>query len=447
MQPANRPPTTTLSRAQATARETVTGGPTPTVTLAKYPYPYRAMIAICSDLDETPDRRVYHEIARYLNTTQTTAIGPGVGLEVGNSIFFLMPGDHFSYFGTDDAGRDMVRVMIRSGHIDCLHSYGDHAQTRRHVELILTELDKHGCKLKVWVDHSKAPTNFGPDIMQGTGDIASSPAYHADLTSDYGIHYVWRGRTTSITGQNTALTTGGLTSLLDGRHPFASAETIAKQAVKIWLGRRAHPKWDMHAANRVYRTSKLRDGRLVWEFIRSNPYWGGPGFGDTAVKIAAVLTPKMLRTLLRTEGVCILYTHLGKVRDVQCPFDEGTRLAFGRLAAHHRAGKIQVTTTHRLLRYLSVRDHVRFEVSRQAQHVLISIRSVEDPVIGTYRPTMDDLIGLTFVVAHCDRVTVCLPDGKTVACDVVRTADMTIASVPWRPLLFGAISDSGVENP
>jgi hypothetical protein len=440
MQPANQPPPTTLSRAQATPRETVAGGPTPTVNLAKYPYPYRAMIAICSDLDETPDRRVYYEIVRFLNTTQNTAIGPGVGLEVGNSIFFLMPDDQFSYVGTDDAGRDMVRAIIHSGHIDCLHSYGDHAQTRHHVELILAELDKHACKLKVWVDHSKAPTNFGPDIMQGTGDIVSSPAYHADLTSNYGIHYVWRGRTTSITGQNRAVTTRGLTNILDGRHPFASARTMAKQAVKIWLGRFAHQKWDMHAANRVCRTSTLRDGRLVWEFIRSNPYWGGPGFGDTAAMIAAVLTPKMLHTLLRTEGVCILYTHLGKVRDAQCPFDEPTRLAFGRLAALHRAGKIQVTTTYRLLRYLSVRDHVRFEVSRQAQHMMVFIRSVEDPVIGTYRPTLDDLIGLTFVVNHCDRVSVCLPDGKTAGCDIVRTADMTIASVPWRPLVLQDLS-------
>src|SRR6266852_4375168 len=70
------------------------------VALAKYPYPYRAMMTICSDLDETPDRRVYLEIARFLNTTDTTVMGPGVGLEIGNSIFFLMPGNQFSYFGT-----------------------------------------------------------------------------------------------------------------------------------------------------------------------------------------------------------------------------------------------------------------------------------------------------------------------------------------------------------
>jgi hypothetical protein len=51
------------------------------------------MLAIRSDLDGTPDRHVYWEIMRFLNTTETTAMGPGVGLEVGNSTFFDMPPD------------------------------------------------------------------------------------------------------------------------------------------------------------------------------------------------------------------------------------------------------------------------------------------------------------------------------------------------------------------
>ena len=56
--------------------------------------------------------------------------GPGVGLEVGNSIYFDMPPGQFAYWNTDDAGRAMVRALIRSGHIDCLHSFGDLATTR-----------------------------------------------------------------------------------------------------------------------------------------------------------------------------------------------------------------------------------------------------------------------------------------------------------------------------
>src|SRR5205807_3651475 len=100
---------------------TMTGRPF-AVELARYPHPYRAMMAICSDLDETPNWNVYREIMRFLNTTEPTPMGLGVGLEVGNSIYFMMPTDQYSYFGTDEFGRAMARSFMHSGHIDCLHS-------------------------------------------------------------------------------------------------------------------------------------------------------------------------------------------------------------------------------------------------------------------------------------------------------------------------------------
>ena len=55
----------------------------PDTSLRALPYPYRAMLAIASDLDETPDLGVYLESMRYLNTRGDTSMGPGVGLEVG----------------------------------------------------------------------------------------------------------------------------------------------------------------------------------------------------------------------------------------------------------------------------------------------------------------------------------------------------------------------------
>ncbi|MDH3514699.1 MAG: hypothetical protein OEM83_07520, partial [Gammaproteobacteria bacterium] len=186
-------------------------------TVRAFPYPYRAMLAICSDLDETPDRHVYREIMRYLNTTETTMMGEGVGLEVGNSIYFDMPPDQFAYWNTDDAGREMVRQLIKSGHIDCFHSYGDMAVTRRHAGIALEELARHDCRMQVWIDHGTAPTNFGSDIMQGHGDEPGSPVFHADLTCQHGVEYVWRGRVTSVIGQDARRRLGGL---WNRRHPL-----------------------------------------------------------------------------------------------------------------------------------------------------------------------------------------------------------------------------------
>jgi len=406
------------------------------VSLAKYPYPHRAMMTICSDLDETPDRAVYLEIARFLNTTDTTIMGPGVGLEVGNSIFFMMPNDQFSYFGTDEAGRDMVRTMIRSGHIDCLHSYGDTARTRQDVQRVLSELDRHRCQLSVWVDHSKSATNFGPDIMVGSGDVPDSAAYHADLTLRHGVRYVWRGRTTSIIGQDAPITARSVATIFRRDHPAASARTMTKEVAKLWLGGRAHPQWEMHALNRVCRAGMLRNGQRVWEFMRSNPHWAGPGRGDTADEIGNVLTADMLDALVRSEGVCVLYTHLGKVRNRQCPFGKSAQAALRRLAGLREAKTIFVTTTHRLLRYLTVRDCLRVSAHRHGARILVSIGQVDDPLVGAFLPSPDDLIGLTFVLERCDDVMLSLPNSQIVSCHVVHDGDKTLAAVPWKPLVF-----------
>jgi len=235
------------------------------VTLRAYPYPYRAAIAICSDLDETPSAAAYLAMMRFLNTTETTPLGKGVCLEVGNSIYFDMAPDQFAYWNTDDEGRAMVRACIRSGHIDCLHSFGDLATTRRHAVRALEELTRYGCALKVWVDHATAPTNFGADIMQGHGDLAGSPAYHADVTLAYGIQYVWSGRVTSVLGQNAPRR---LSAIASPDQPVGSAVTILKEAVKGMLARAGSTKYRPHQTNALFWPARLRSGHDTIEFLR-----------------------------------------------------------------------------------------------------------------------------------------------------------------------------------
>ena len=306
------------------------------------------MLAICSDLDETPDREVYEETARFLNTTEATAMGEGLGLEVGNTIYFDMPPDQFAYWNTDDRGRALVRALIRSGHIDCFHSFGDLATTRQQAGRSLDELAHHGCRLSVWIDHAIAPTNFGADIMRGTGDVPGAPAYHADLTCGFGVEYVWRGRVTSVVAQDVPRRLGGI---FDPRHPLASARTLAKEMTKSGLARLGHAKYAMHPPNEVLRPARLRDGREVSEFLRANPFWLAVDKGETADGLAGVLVRPMLERLIARGGVSILYTHLGKVRDRRQPLGPATRAALEGLAALHREGRILVTTTRRLLDY------------------------------------------------------------------------------------------------
>jgi hypothetical protein len=355
------------------------------------------MLAVCSDLDETPSRQAYWEIMRYLNTTETTSMGPGVGLEVGNTIYFDMEPDQFAYWNTDDAGREMVRTLIRSGHIDCLHSYGDLATTRSHAGRALDELTRHDCHLNVWIDHAVAPTNFGADIMKGLGDVPGSEAYHADLTCDYGIQYVWRGRVTSVVGQNVRRS---LTGILDSRQPARSAKTLGKEALKGVLARCGSAKYAMHGPNNLTRRVSLRDGRPVTEFMRSNPYWGGVQNGATADGLADVLTDRFLRTLQERESIGILYTHLGKTRMNPEPLGSRTREALRNLAEHHRKGDVLVTTTRRVLEFEQAVGEIRPVACHCGGTLQIDLRSPDGQNPGAFPSS--SLAGLTFYVDDPD---------------------------------------------
>ncbi|MBN1506430.1 MAG: hypothetical protein JW955_06270 [Sedimentisphaerales bacterium] len=393
------------------------------------PYPYRAMLAICSDLDETPDRRVYQEIMRFLNTTSDTAMGPGVGLEVGNTIYFDMPPGQFAYWSTDDAGRQMVRTWIQSGHIDCLHSYGDLATTRTDAARALEELVRHDCRLQVWIDHGTAATNFDPLIMHGHGDDPGHEAYHADLTTDYGVQYVWRGRVTSIIGQDVPPRSRGI---FRWDHPVASGRTLLKELAKRRLAQAGSEKYAMHGPNETLRPITLRDGRSVYEFMRCNPHWGGVSMCDQGRHIGSVLTSRMLSCLVKRGGTCVLYTHLGKVDDPRTPFSSEAVNAFRRLAEESRAGRILVTTTRRLLGYRRAAREIMFDVHTSGKGLAIHIHA------PTVADSIDELSGLSFYVPDpgATHMTV---NGQEVSSISRNPPDHTgrrSVSVPWRVLEF-----------
>lgn len=381
------------------------------VQLARIPFPYRAMLAICSDLDETPSLNTYIEIARYLNTKQKTPMGSGLGLEVGNTIYFDMPAGHLSYWSETDRGRTLLRDLIHSGHIDCIHSFGDLAITRDHARRALDELARYDCNIRVWVDHATAISNLGKDIMRGRGDDPGGPVYHADLIHDFGIRYIWRGRVTSIIGQNTPRRFGGL---FDSKHSTESLRTIAKECVKGVCGLFGSDKYSMHTTNRLTRVVQFEKGRRFIEFLRCDPFWGGVGRAATADGMAYVVTNRFLQTLIDREGIGILYTHLGKVRNSNMPFGPETCRAFERLAHRYESGDVLVLTTTRLLEYVTIRESIRWRHIQRDDHVEIELTDVDDPLLGRRAPNADELAGLSFLVSGSSIATIRLASGKLV---------------------------------
>ncbi len=306
------------------------------------------MLAICSDLDETPNAVTYFEISRFLNTKLQTSIGPGVGLETGNTLYFKMPPDQFSYYNATDEDRQRLHLLIKSGHIDCLHSFGDLVDSREEAIEAWNTLLRHDCHLEVWIDHARAASNFDPDIMFGEGARPGAACYHADLSLKNGIKYVWKGRVTSVIAQNVPIS---LASVFRLAHPLASCITLCKESLKILFAWFGSAKYAMHGKNQVLRATELESGHKVLEFLRSNPSWGGVSHSETADGISEVVTNKILDQLVKQRGTTVIYTHLGKTQSEKIIPDASVQ-AFRKLAEYVDAGKILVTTTRRLLGFV-----------------------------------------------------------------------------------------------
>lgn len=396
--------------------------------LRKYPYPYKAMLAICSDLDETPNKEVYFEISKYLNSVNQTAYGEGLGMEVGNSIYFDMPQDQFSYWNTDDSGRELIHKLINSGHIDCLHSFGDFALSRERVLENWKVLKQHGSCLKVWIDHAQAATNFDPNIMQGLGATIGSAVYHSDVTiSKERIKYVWKGRVTSIIAQNVARSYCGLFNI---RHPITSTKTILVEFAKGVLGFIGSKKYSMHAENSVIRHTVLEDGREVVEFMRTNPSWAGVSSFEKGKEIGKVITGKFLDVLIGREGCSILYTHLGKIDDTNDPFGRAGRKALDMLKRKYESGEILVLTTRRLLDYNHTMRSIEYNLENIDGYTVINITS------ENINP--EDLSGVTWYVDSPDKVKILLRGSPVESIQVNRVDDSgrQSISIPFNRLVF-----------
>lgn len=397
------------------------------VVLRKYPYPYQAMMAICSDLDETPNKDVYFETARYLNTTEDTSLGKGVGLEVGNTIYFDMPEGQFSYTNTDTDGRDKIHRLINSGHIDCLHSFGDYVSEREQIETYWQLLQKGPRQIEVWVDHAQAPTNLDPDIMQGQGAMTTSAAYHADLTVQSGaLPFIWKGRVTSLVAQNSRRHYGGLLNRLQ---LVKSSKTILLEFIKAWLARLGNRKYAMHKSNQVLRKTELVDGTPILEFMRCNPSWAGVSVFDSSRGIHQVLTKTVLSTLVKNQGCSVFYSHLGKVFSVAQPFQNKTREAFELLSQFQRDKQILTATTRRLLGYCRTVEALSFIEKRvdDETHIYLSTSH-----------TGEDLHGLTWYVEQPEKVRLYVNNAAYLNL-IINPVDETgsaSVSIAWSKLVF-----------
>jgi hypothetical protein len=352
----------------------------PLVRLREFPYPFKCALAIASDIDYC-SLEDFEEIHRFLNTTQMTSMGPGLGLDIGDSMWMydladLDPTEGFppsmSYWKGVTPGQakhsEQIQDYVRKGWIDSLHTYGNFSRkegqfTRQLAKAALDELSAKHLRLDTWLDHgdecnSQDFVEYSKKTWQN-GDNPRSPAYHTDLLLNYGVRYA-HGKKRQTFGTKRLVEP---LTLRDGR--------------SIWqFSRYVHEDWYPNALSRQLAQDHLKTlvNENLWEIVAN--HFGGP-------------TPQQTGRL--------------KTRP---PFGREARSALLTLAFEFRRGNIMVLRASRLLKYHIASLYLDWDYDPTANR--ININAVNDPVLGRYVPQLSDLRGITFYLPSPESVVIVL---------------------------------------
>jgi len=390
------------------------------VSLRKFPYPYRAALAICSDIDSS-EFLDFIEIHKYLNTRRRTSLGEGLGLEIGDSFWMYsneQTRDHaFAYFDPSmvkpSKYSGAMRELIGSGYIDVMHTYGNFSVSggfiRELAERALEELEKHNLKIEVWSNHGdeKNLQNIGGS-SKGLGDVKylkgnegktveNKRYYHTDLLINYGIKYYWDSEEslTHVIGQDRNCSFYEcLVPSIVVKAPRDRLRNMVKAGFSPITRSMVRRTYLLSLKeNRLSRTNTLRDDNKIIKFTRY-----GLGGYDWSEDVPLILSDKVLRQLINVEGYCIAYVHLGDRRNNRngLPLSYSTLAAFEKMAKYYYEGKLLITTTRNLLRFRNISKELIWSYSLHEGSIRIFIDGVAPSILSYGRVNLKDLQGLTF---------------------------------------------------
>lgn len=363
------------------------------IMVRKFPFPFKSMLAISSDLDNTHSLKVYSEMMKFLNTDTETSFGRGFGLEVGNSFWFYngTQTPQVSYFSqltqNETSFSGFCRELWKSGHIDTLHTFGnfdDGGFHRKYAEAGIKELQNHGVTIPVWINHGtkKNTQNIGcDDSFQGA--VRDTNTYHMDITKDAGIRYYWVGRMTHVIGQNAK------------RNVNILSKTLLQNVINSVKYRSINASFLSYPDNQIMHPSLLQDGSQVWDFQRWINAWGRETLLDIHDFIIQI-NPSVIKTLIRNEGMMILYTHFNENLIFKEGIPQKLQIALQNIKTQFDSGKLLVATVSRLLNYIEISTYISFDIIDKNNRKIIVINQILNTPIGGRNITLSDLMGLTF---------------------------------------------------
>lgn len=376
---------------------------------------------------------MFLELMKFLNTDSVTPLGKGLDLEVGSSFWFFNATNtsQLSYYrGKSRINSDFAyfcRNLWKSGHIDMLHTYGNFDEggfERQFAEYSISELEKYGVRIKVWVNHGNRNNlqNLGRFEFQNGADPGSA-AYHFDLLRSYGVRFIWSGRMTHVIGQNA-----------ENTHNVRLTNFAQKLLSRTKYRFLRESIFDFE--NRLSMTITLQDASEVWDFVRFVNRFGLEKTKD-AYDLVGQTHPSVIKILISNAGYLVLYTHMCEGVSNLKHLPQKLINNFRFLSRMYRDGKLLVATTSRLLQYNEVHDKVVWQTENKDGMKKIDI-SLDIDTLGSKQKLSEDMLqGMTF---YCDdpHKTAIFFDGKPMKIqrnpkDATGRFSVTI---PWRKLEY-----------
>ncbi|MCK4410273.1 MAG: hypothetical protein KAW67_09310, partial [Candidatus Eisenbacteria sp.] len=352
----------------------------------------------------------------FLNTTDETAMGPGLGLETGYGfwLYDACGGCDFTVFKGVSSQRSsnaqLIEDLIESGHLDFIHGYGDFSEggfERRHAEEALEYLAARNLQLQVWVNHGgDRNTQQIGRLPQQRGDNRNAKEYHTDLLLAHGIKFAERFEIIHTVGQDA---------------PCNLSDRL-KQAGELLLYAVRTREWRARSlfSNRLLGILRLDDGQAVYSFRRFTGKRRGLRRAGSE-ELPELISRSVLDELQAKGGYAIIYTHLWRNRERPDVLPQEAQDALRLLADRQRRGKIYVTTTKKLLTYNLVHNHLAWEADSTGSELAIRIGGVTEPLGGLRMPALEELQGVTFYTPRPEATRLYLQD---------REIDSAVANPP-----------------
>ena len=318
------------------------------IEILKYPYPYKAWLTISNDPDFT-DKLAWKELNEF--------IFEELGLDWANSIFL------FNYnLNLPNQVSLASHPEIAKQPSDTLHTWGDfvHAASRgfsrEDAMAGINLLAKHAIKPLVWVDHSRFTGNLIHNNSWGSvpyHDDSSGNRYQVfeytlDLVQQIGVRYIWDGELTQYIGQNRAL------GLLDRLSQYSFLGKIRFFLFKYPLVL-FKKLLKAEVANNLLKKHSFDDGTTLYLFKRFGNWRDADILG-----LSNVISKKNINKLLKSRGVMVAYTHLGKTNPKSKEpnhIPQKTKECLRNVKQLVDSKELQFSSLSKMLDYLVLRDN------------------------------------------------------------------------------------------